>query len=164
MTKTKPQSKIPDDLKRDEVLALDVAEHTGYYSTHGMGTWNFTESAKNDYKQHLAFRETLIAFIKEHQIRVITVEDVTAGTHFTAIRKLSEFRGVLFETCDELGLPEPVLVNLSTIKKYATGNGKASKQDMIDAMIRKYNQIPQTDDTADACHLYYYFVNKYRLQ
>ena len=56
MTKTKPQSKIPDDLKRNEVLALDVAEHTGYYSTHGMGTWNFAESAKNDYKQHLAFR------------------------------------------------------------------------------------------------------------
>ena len=106
----------------------------------------------------------MINFIKKHNIRAITAEDVTAGTHFVAVRKLSEFRGILLEVCDELGLPEPILVNLSTIKKYATGNGKATKKEMIDAMIRKYNQVPQTDDTADACHLYYYFVNKYRLQ
>ena len=164
MVTTKHKNKIPDDLRRSEVLALDVAEHTGYYSAHEMGTWNFTESARNDYKQHLAFRETLIAFIKKYNIRVITAEDVTVAKHFMSMRKLAEFRGVLFETCDELGLPEPILVNLSTIKKYATGNGKATKQDMIDYMIKKYNQIPQTDDTADACHLYYYFVNKYRLQ
>ncbi|MCO7113813.1 hypothetical protein NIB75_18705 [Bacteroides uniformis] len=44
-------------LTREQVLALDIATHTGYFSLHEAGTWNFTESKRrNGNKMHGAFR------------------------------------------------------------------------------------------------------------
>lgn len=149
---------------REEVLALDIATHCGYYSMHGNGTWNFTESKRrNDNKQHKDFRDTLLGFIREHGIRQIVAEDINVNNHFTDMRKLSEFRGILFEICDELDLPEPEFVNVATLKKWATGNGRADKAMMMRACEEKYHYVPPDDNAADACHLYYYYCRKYRL-
>lgn len=151
-------------IHREEVLALDIATHCGYYSMHGNGTWNFTESKRrNDNKQHKDFRDTLLGFIREHGIRQIVAEDINVNNHFTDMRKLSEFRGILFEICDELDLPEPEFVNVATLKKWATGNGRADKAMMMRACEEKYHYAPPDDNAADACHLYYYYCRKYRL-
>ena len=57
---------------KEQVLALDIATHTGYYSIHSNGTWNFTESKRrNDNKQHKDFRDTLIAYIQQYSIKQI---------------------------------------------------------------------------------------------
>lgn len=152
------------ELTKKDILALDVAQHCGYFSQHGRGTWDFTESKRrNDNKQHKAFRDTLMAFIQEYGIKQIVAEDVNVNNHFTDMRKLCEFRGVLKEVCDELNLPEPEFVNVATLKKWATGDGRADKQKMIDMMKRRYGLTPCDDNEADACHLYYYFCRKYRL-
>lgn len=151
-------------IHREEVLALDIATHCGYYSMHGNGTWNFTESKRrNDNKQHKDFRDTLLGFIREHGIRQIVAEDINVNNHFTDMRKLSEFRGILLEICDELDLPEPEFVNVATLKKWATGNGRADKVMMMRACEEKYHYVPPDDNAADACHLYYYYCRKYRL-
>lgn len=151
-------------IHREEVLALDIATHCGYYSMHGNGTWNFTESKRrNDNKQHKDFRDTLLGFIQEHGIRQIVAEDINVNNHFTDMRKLSEFRGILFEICDELDLPEPEFVNVATLKKWATGNGRADKAMMMRACEEKYHYVPPDDNAADACHLYFYYCRKYRL-
>lgn len=151
-------------IHREEVLALDIATHCGYYSMHGNGTWNFTESKRrNDNKQHKDFRDTLFGFIREHGIRQVVAEDINVNNHFIDMRKLSEFRGILFEICDELDLPEPEFVNVATLKKWATGNGRADKAMMMRACEEKYHYVPPDDNAADACHLYYYYCRKYRL-
>lgn len=150
--------------KQEEVLALDIATHCGYYSAHGSGTWNFTESKRrNDNKQHKDFRDTLMGFIQEHGIRQVVAEDINVNNHFTDMRKLSEFRGILFEICDELDLPEPEFVNVATLKKWATGNGRADKAAMMHACEVLYRYTAPDDNAADACHLYYYYCRKYRL-
>lgn len=155
-------SEVP--LNKSDLLALDVATHTGYYSIHGFGTWNFTESKKrNDNKQHKDFRDTIMRFIQDHSIKQIVAEDINVNKHFSDMRKLSEFRGILFEICDELNLPEPAFINVSTLKKWATGNGRASKQEMIQACIDKYKFYPTDDNVSDACHLYYYYIRKFRI-
>ena len=46
---------------------------------------------------------------------------------FHCSAKLSEFRGILYLICAQLGLPEPKFINVSTVKKWATGDGKADK-------------------------------------
>lgn len=151
-------------LTKKDILALDVAQHCGYFSQHGRGTWDFTESKRrNDNKQHKAFRDTIMTFIQEHGIKQVVAEDVNVNNHFTDMRKLCEFRGILKEICDELNLPEPEFVNVATLKKWATGDGRADKQKMIDMMKRRYGLTPCDDNEADACHLYYYFCRKYRL-
>lgn len=149
---------------REHVLALDIATHTGYYSLHGSGTWNFTESMKrNNNKQHAAFRNTLIEFITQHDIKVIVAEDVSVNNHFTDTRKLSEFRGILMEVCDTLNLPEPIFVNPKVIKKWATGNGNADKKMMMDFCRLRWKTTPADDNEADATHIFFYYVKKFNL-
>lgn len=162
MNQIKKNDTIP--IGKEHVLALDIATHTGYYSVHESGTWNFTESKKrNDNKQHKDFRDTLLSFIKDYGILQIVAEDINVNKYFNDMRKLSEFRGILLEICDELSFPEPEFVNVATLKKWATGNGKAGKQDMIQACVDKYRYTPIDDNAADACHLFHYYIRKYRI-
>lgn len=154
-------------LTRDNVLSLDIATHCGYFSTHGGGTWDFTESMKrNNNKQHLAFRETLINFIQEHDIKQIVAEDVScgrSGKEFKSSIKLAEFRGILLEVCDSLDLPEPVFLNPMTIKKWATGNGHADKAKMIKFCQLRWKITPTDDNMADAIHIFMYYIKKFKL-
>lgn len=153
-----------EELKREHILGLDIATHCGYYSVHESGTWNFTESMKrNRNKLHKDFRDTLMAFITGHDIRRIVAEDVNVNSHFFDMRKLSELRGILFEVCDELDLPEPAFVNVSTLKKWATGNGRATKTEMMEACVNRFNFHPSDDNQADAFWLFQYFISKYRI-
>lgn len=158
------ESPASDKVAREEVLALDVAAHCGYYSVHESGTWNFTESKRrNGNKMHGAFRTMLLSFIRAYGIRRIVAEDVSVNRHFYDLRRLAELRGVLLEVCDELDLPEPEFVNPSTLKKFATGDGRATKEQMMRACREKYRYEPPDDNAADACHLYHYYTRKYRI-
>lgn len=152
-------------LRKEQILSLDIATMTGYYSSHGSGAWNFYESKiRNNNKKHKAFRDTVMDFIQEHGIKMIVAEGVYVNRHFTDMKSLSELHGILLEVCDELDLPEPEYVNPMTLKKWATGNGRATKLDMIHACEQKYRYRPKTDDEADAMHLFYYFIRKYRIE
>ena len=151
-------------LTREQVLALDIATHTGYFSLHEAGVWNFTESKRrNGNKMHGAFRVMLMAFIRRYGIRRIVAEDVAVNRHFYDMRRLAELRGILLEVCDELDLPEPEFINPATLKKWATGDGHATKAQMIAACKNKYGIVPVDDNAADACHLYHYYIRKYRI-
>lgn len=156
--------KETEELRREHILALDVAIHCGYYSVHESGTWNFTEGKRrNGNKQHLALKDTLTEFIVGHGIRRIVAEDVSVNKHFFDMRKLSELRGVLLCVCDELNLPEPEFINPKVLKKFATGNGNAGKQEMMQAYTRRFNRPPVDDNEADAFWLFQYYVSKYRI-
>ena len=151
-------------LEKEDVLALDIATQTGYYSIQESGSWCFIEAkARNNNKKHKAFRDTVIEFIHKHNIKQIVAEGVNVGTHFTAVKSLSELHGILLEVCDELDLPEPEYVNPLTLKKFATGNGKANKLDMISACRTRYNFNPRSDDEADAFWLHQYYCQKHRI-
>ena len=153
-----------EELKREHILALDIATHCGYFSVHESGTWNFTEGKRrNGNKQHLALKDTLTAFIREHGIQRIVAEDVSVNNQFFDMRKLAEFRGVLLCVCDELDMPEPEFVNPKVLKKFATGNGNASKDDMKQAYTARFNRLPLDDNEADAFWLFQYYVSKYRI-
>lgn len=151
-------------ITREQVLALDLATKSGYYSVHESGTWNLTESKRrNGNKMHGAFRVLLRAFIRCYGIRRIVAEDVSVNRHFYDMRRLSELRGILLEVCDELDLPEPEFVNPATLKKFATGDGRADKAAMIRACVERYRYDPVDDNAADACHLFHYYIRKHRI-
>ena len=155
------ENSTPD---RKEVLALDIATHTGYFSVHEAGTWNFTESRRrNGNRMHGAFRTVLVSFIRAHGIRRVVTEDVSVNRYFYDMRRLSELRGILIEVCDSLGLAEPEFVNPAVLKKWATGNGHATKAQMVAACKERYGIIPVDDNAADACHLFHYYIRRHRL-
>lgn len=159
------QTKTPTEkLDRSQVAALDIATHCGFYCLNERGTWNFTESMRrNNNKQHKAFRDTLIDFIQRNGIKQIVAEDVSVNNHFTDTRKLSEFRGILFEVCDTLDLPEPHFINPMTLKKFATGNGHASKEDMVKYCKIRWQIEPGDDNEADAIHIFFCYIKRFNL-
>lgn len=143
---------------------MDIATHTGYFSVHEAGTWNLTESRRrNGNRMHGAFRTVLVSFIRAHGIRRVVTEDVSVNRYFYDMRRLSELRGILIEVCDSLGLPEPEFVNPAVLKKWATGNGHATKAQMVAACKERYGIIPVDDNAADACHLFHYYIRRHRL-
>lgn len=155
---------ISNELTKDQILALDIATKCGYYSVHEGGTWNFTESKqRNDNKQHQAFRDSLMDYIQKYDIRQVVAEDINVNNHFCDMRKLSEFRGILLEVCDRLNLPEPLYVNVMTLKKYTTGDGHADKNKMMEFCFKRYGITPIDDNHSDAVCIYHYFIRKYRL-
>lgn len=160
-----PKLNNKQQLRKEDVLALDIASQTGFYSISESGAWNFYESKiRNNNKKHKAFRDTVMGFILKYDIKMIVAEGVNVGTHFAGIKGLSELHGILLEICDELDLPEPEYINPTTLKKWATGNGRATKLDMIRACEQKYKYRPKTDDEADAMHLFYYYLRKHRIE
>jgi Holliday junction resolvasome RuvABC endonuclease subunit len=158
---------VKEKVTREQVLSLDIATHCGYHSVYSSGTWDFTEAKhRNDNKQHKAFRDTLINYIQKYGIKQIVAEDVSAGNAiggFKSSVKLAEFRGILFEVCDELNLPEPAFVNPKTVKKWATGSGNADKDMMKLFCVRRWGITPIDDNEADATHIFYYYIIKYNL-
>lgn len=155
---------VASKLTRDNVLALDIATHCGYFSLHESGTWDFTESMRrNNNKQHGAFRKTLIDFIQKYNIRQIIAEDVSVNNHFIDARKLSEFRGILLEICDTYDLPEPIFINPKTVKSWATGDGNATKGKMIQFCKLRWKTDPKDDNEADATHIFMYYIHKFHL-
>ena len=156
-------------LSKREVLSLDIAEHTGYYSTHGYGTWHFPPSDRapkklgSEYEQHRQFYLTIKNFILEHRIKVVAAEDVNVSKNFMAIRKLSEFRGVLYALCAELNVPI-VFFNVTQLKRWATGSGNADKKKMMEYAVKRWHIDPEGDDNVgDACHIFFYFIHRYQI-
>lgn len=156
-------------LSKRDVLSVDIAEHTGYYSTHGYGTWYFppTERAPkklgSEYEQHRQFYLTVKNFILEHHIRVVAAEDVNVSRSFVALRKLSEFRGVLYALCAELDVPI-VFFNVTQLKRWATGSGNADKKKMMEYAVKRWHIDPEGDDNVgDACHIFFYFIHRYKI-
>ena len=82
---------------------------------------------------------------------------------FPPARKLSEFRGILFEVCQTLDIPV-VTFKPTDIKKHGTGKGNADKKMMIKFAEERYHIEVGTDDNlADAIHIYMYFIHRYKL-
>jgi Holliday junction resolvasome RuvABC endonuclease subunit len=156
-------------LKRSNVLALDIAEHTGYFTAADYGQWYFprTEDAAKKYgegyQQHKNFRDRIKKFIIANHIKVVVAEDLNVGKSFIAARKLGEFRGVLYELCATMGIPL-IFYNVAAIKKYATNNGNASKEMMINAAERRFHiDCEKNDNIADAACIYFMFCERYNL-
>lgn len=154
-------------LTKANVLALDIASHCGYRYVKGGGTWYFPNNDKapkklgEDYGQHKVFRQKIIDFISEHDIKVIAAEDVIYS-HFVDFRKLCMFRGILSEVCESLGIPV-IYFKPSDIKKWATGNGNADKKMMIEYCKKRWHIDPVDDNEADATHIWFYFIRRYKL-
>ena len=157
-----------DSLERKHVLALDIAEHTGYHSIYDSCVAYFpkTETAAkkygSSYQQHKAFGDWLEKIIVDNGFRVVAVEDVNVVKNFIALRKLSELRGVLYYVCAKLDIPI-VFFNVSDIKRFATGDGNANKEKMMDYCRKRWHIEPIDDNNADAIHIYYHFIKRYKL-
>jgi Holliday junction resolvasome RuvABC endonuclease subunit len=135
------------------LLALDVATHTGWATKTAFGTWDLTPKRDESTSMRLIrFKARLKELVELEKIDCVVYERV-AGQHVNAVIVAGELTGVLKLVCEELQIPLRSY-SAGEIKKFATGKGNANKEKMIDAAILKLGYMGKDDNEVDALWLY----------
>jgi Holliday junction resolvasome RuvABC endonuclease subunit len=101
-------------------------------------------------------REVMLV-LDSAQVDLVVIEAYAHG-RVTSATTLGELGGVLRRALWLREQPWTAVVS-SSVKKHATGSGKASKQDMITAALPYWPVV--CDDEADALHLMRYGCSHY---
>lgn len=135
------------------ILALDIATHTGWCTKTSHGTWKL--SALRDESKGMKlirFKKHLKEICALEEIHMIIFE-MSSGQHRGALGVQNELIGIMKLFCEENGIMYASFPS-STIKKHATGKGNANKEMMIKAAQEKLGYDGNDDDEADAMWIY----------
>lgn len=163
------------------VLALDTGTLTGWAAwSNGQltsGVWDLKPNKTLDRTRQLVLTRRLQQVTEELQINRIAYETVMSHgrpgskkvqcptchtshnvritqTNTQAAHVYGALSGMVEWWADMQRMPEPMTVHVSTLKKFATGDGRATKQAMIAmAEMRWREQKIQDDNQADALHV-----------
>ena len=141
-----------------KILALDPATKCGYaHNISGRvksGVWNFKTGHFDGAGMYLIkFKAEIKPLIKE--VDMVAFEGVMAhlATSTYAQHKYGGFLAMIQSTCEELNTPYCGL-GVGEIKKFWTGKGNASKEDMVhSARVNGFNPID--DNEADALAIWH---------
>jgi Holliday junction resolvasome RuvABC endonuclease subunit len=136
------------------ILAIDPATHCGYASSTGpSGTWDFSIRRDESAGMRLIrFDGKLRAINDAHPVEMVVFEAArNAGPKMQgALVVQAEMQGVLKKWCEENSIAYRGY-SPSEIKKFATGKGNASKDQMIAAAKNKWpDRVIGDDNEADA--------------
>ena len=154
------------------ILSLDVGEYTGFATlidgriesgvehlkkkgteSLGMKYLRFTDLLKRlDYIGNF----NLIVYEKPHGLKGHAIEAMNG--YITRIHEFIAIEDFNHRTIEYIGYPP------TTIKKAITGNGRASKDDMINWFNGKVGRIPIDDNEADAYSLLIYTIKEFNLE
>lgn len=133
-------------------LALDLGALCGYaiYKDDKVisGTKKLRVDKRASGSRFLDFRNWLIQVIKKYSINKVFFERVYGHTGTEAAHIFGGYMYTLATVCLELNI-ECVGLAVKSIKKFMTGMGNATKNQMI-AAARSLGFDPKTDDEADA--------------
>lgn len=149
-------------LKR--VLGLDLASNSGYALIEDSrlivsGTVSFAGTLP---KRLADFENWITSFIKNHNPNLIVYE-IPHFRGYAATMSGVGLASITLKTGYVLGFPV-VGVRTTTLKSFATSNGKASKEEMTDKANLLFNlklNTKDNNDEADAIHLANYGVVKW---
>lgn len=91
----------------------------------------------------------VVELVAEHQPDVVVIEGLPSARALAA-GALGMLHGVVLERLVLNAGVKPAFVSVSTLKKYATGNGNASKELMVAAACTHLGLTNSSDDEADA--------------
>ena len=137
------------------ILALDAATTTGFAHSNGKhGIWNLGPATI----RLRTFKELIDKAIQEWGCDCIAYEQASygaggrkgeGGVQWQTIVFHNQLRGII-ELVSQERMIKCQAFHPSTIKAFATGNGRAKKEQMIAACITHYKFKPIDDNEADA--------------
>jgi crossover junction endodeoxyribonuclease RuvC len=135
-----------------KILALDPATTTGYCSDKGSGILKLGILGKTERPEKLlAFYNYLHDTIKKEEITHLVYER-PGGSHYNSLVSHASLEAMILLVCQMRELYY-LGYSASSIKKYITGKGNASKQEVIDA-VKKLGYDPYDDNEADAIAIF----------
>ena len=151
-----PPNQVPQARKMSATLSLDLATQTGWaYEANGLissGSVGFQLKKKDKPGvRFMKFRSWLRENVEIIKPDLIVYEEVMRWSSGAAAKCYCGLLAILQTECEAKGI-EYRGVHVGTIKKFATGNGGASKEQMIEA-ARARGFDPEDDNAADAIHL-----------
>lgn len=132
-------------------LAIDPGTHCGFATWDGQhvesGVWDFSGDMSWAEKW-LRFQHEIVEVAARGELDVLVYEE---QQHIRGRYALLSWGWqvviLMFCRCADV---RPVAVNASTLKKWATGSGRASKADMIVAARERFGVGTEDDNEADA--------------
>lgn len=142
------------------LLALDCATHVGYAVFDdgrliASGCADMSAPTQGLVFSH--FRGWLEATIEQEGVTEIVFEKPHLQGYGASLMCVG-FVSRVIEAADVRGIPR-CDVHTGTLKKWATGHGKATKEQMIDAAVGRSGGKVDSDDEADAILLGYYWLD-----
>ncbi len=159
-------------VERPTILALDLGQNTGWalLDSHGQitsGTMTFKPGRfEGGGMSYLRFRQwltellTMVGDARQPGIDAIYFEEVRRHIGTSAAHAYEGFLANLTAWCECEEVPYSG-VPVGTIKKFITGNGGASKKEVI-AAVQKLGHAPADDNEADALALLYQALTENR--
>lgn len=151
---------------RDKVdrrlLALDIATLTGWCVCSQSGVWDLsTDGEESKGLRHYRFYQRLKEIAATTELKFVVYELPAIQGKFPNFVAV-ELMGVLKMFCAVNGMKFKGYPP-ATLKKWATGSGKAKKPEMVEAAKTRYGVIPKDDNEADALHLYHMAIEDLQL-
>ncbi|HOB43403.1 MAG TPA: hypothetical protein PLK04_09270 [Bacillota bacterium] len=147
-------------------IALDPALRTGVaYRTGELSAfvWDCRGKKGAEYGvRYQLFARYLRGLLKSVDPDGVVYEQAPIARGYDAQRNSYGFEAVLNLVCQEYGVP-CFPVHARTLKKWATGNGNATKEEMIRAAVERFGYRPACepdDNEADAVCLLAYAENE----
>jgi len=144
-----------------KILAIDLGTKTGWAfgdtTTIGRlysGVQDFSlKRGESSGMRLLNFDKWVYEMLAKYAPKVVSYEmPHHRGGHATQL--LLGMLGVLHVACTKAGI-EYSSVHSATLKKFATGSGRASKEEMASAAMKKFHKEVLIDDNeADALHIW----------
>ena len=136
------------------IAALDLATTTGHASiASGVVTSGIFRCRHKPKEQwgvcFLRFRDWLREWLDQEKPEKLYYESVMRFSSSSAARVYCGLLAIVLMECERRGVVA-VGVSVGSVKKAATGNGRASKQEMVDAAWETWGIKTQTDDEADS--------------
>ncbi len=127
-----------------------------------IAAWGRSRTTRRGDPRVLRFFDALNKFVVQHSPDVIAFEDVTFQTYTLQTQLWSSFRAVVWLVANRAGkICECVPV--STLKKFATGHGGATKEMMAAALFKQHPDFKTqklNDDAIDAIWITLWAANR----
>lgn len=144
------------------ILALDLGTKTGWAVKDrdgqiSSGTFCVTVKKNNHpATRWIEFRKHINLLLENYNVNTVIYEQVFNHAGIRASHVYGAYEAILVETCFIRNC-ELKGVGVGTVKKFATGRGNASKDQMIEA-ARHFGFDPVDHNQADAIHILRYAV------
>lgn len=148
------------------ILGLDLGDHMGVcVALDGQftpSTIHLDQECHSRGLKLLRFSSTLDRLLSHHKIDLVAYEDVRGHKGTLAAHAYGAYKYTLTAKCESLGI-ECVPVAVGTLKKFATGSGRATKATMIACAVAE-NVLVEDDNAADAYWLARFAVEHFEIE